>query len=175
LQFLPVEQLSKVGILYNGSFELTPSGMPFDWVIASGAGVTTEILPRTDADGDNALFISFEQGRVEFNGVTQLLMLAPGDYEFKGKFKGELIGPRGLKWRITCAGGSAPLAESAMMIGAHPIWKDIEFSFTVPSGECRAQQLRLDLDARMSSEQLVTGSVWIDELQISRRAASADR
>jgi hypothetical protein len=171
LQFLPVEQLSKVGNLYNGSFELTPSGLPFDWVIASGAGVTTEILPRTDADGENALFISFEQGRVEFNGVTQLLMLAPGDYEFKGKFKGELVGPRGLKWRIACAGGSAPLAESAMMIGAHPIWKDIEFSFTVPSGECRAQQLRLDLDARMSSEQLVTGSVWIDELQISRRAA----
>jgi hypothetical protein len=174
LQFLPVEQLSKVGNLYNGSFELTPSGLPFDWVIASGAGVTTEILPRTDADGENALFISFEQGRVEFNGVTQLLMLAPGDYEFKGKFKGELIGPRGLKWRIACAGGSAPLGESAMMIGAHPIWKDIEFSFTVPSGECRAQQLRLDLDARMSSEQLITGSVWIDELQISRRAAAGN-
>ena len=62
-----------------------------------------------------------------------------------------------------------------MMIGAHPIWKDIEFSFTVPSGECRAQQLRLDLDARMSSEQLVTGTMWIGELQISRRAASGDR
>jgi hypothetical protein len=175
LQFLPVEQLSKVGNLYNGSFELTPSGLPFDWVIASGAGVTTEILPRTDADGENALFISFEQGRVEFNGVTQLLMLGPGDYEFKGKFKGELIGRRGLKWRITCAGGPAPLAESAMMIGANPIWKDIEFSFIVPGEACRAQQLRLDLDARMSSEQLVTGSVWIDELQISRRVAAVEK
>jgi hypothetical protein len=172
LQFLPVEQLSKVGNLYNARFELDPSGLPFDWAIASGSGVTTEILPRTDADGENALYITFEQGRVEFNGVTQLLMLAPGDYEFKGKFKGELIGPRGLKWRIACAGGSAPLAESAMMIGAHPIWKDIEFFFTVPSVECRAQQLRLDLDARMSSEQLVTGSVWIGELQISRRATA---
>ena len=175
LQFLPAEQLSKVGLLYNGSFEFTPSGLSFDWMIPSGAGVTTEILPRTDADGDNALSITFEQGRVEFNGVTQLLMLAPGDYDFKGKFKGELIGRRGLKWRISCAGGSAPLAESEMMIGTNPIWKDIEFTFTVPSENCRAQQLRLDLDARMSSEQLVTGEMWIDELQISRRAAAGDK
>jgi hypothetical protein len=172
LQFLPAEQLSKVGLLYNGSFELTPSGLPFDWVIASGAGVTTEILPRTDADGEHALSITFEQGRVEFNGVTQLLLLAPGDYEFKGKFNGELIGRRGLKWRIACAGGPTPFAESAMMIGTHGIWQDIEFSFTVPGENCRAQQLRLDLDARMSSEQLVTGEMRIDELQISRRAAA---
>jgi hypothetical protein len=172
LQFLPAEQLSKVGLLYNGSFEFTPSGLPFDWVIASGAGVTTEILPRPDADSKHALSITFEQGRVEFNGVTQLLMLAPGDYQFKGKFKGELIGRRGLKWRIACAGGPGPFAESAMMIGTHSIWQEIEFSFTVPGEKCRAQQLRLDLDARMSSEQLVTGEMWIDELQISRRPAA---
>jgi hypothetical protein len=62
-----------------------------------------------------------------------------------------------------------------MMIGTNPIWKDIEFTFTVPGQDCRAQQLRLDLDARMSSEQLVTGEMWIDELQISRRPAAGEK
>jgi hypothetical protein len=55
-----------------------------------------------------------------------------------------------------------------MLIGAHPIWKDLEFSFTVPAENCRAQQLRLDLDARMSSEQFVTGAMWFGDLDISR-------
>jgi hypothetical protein len=169
LQFLPPEQLSSTGLLFNGSFEVTPSGLPFDWAIRPGAGVTIDILPRPDQDGRRALYIEFGQGRVEFNGVSQLIMLAPGTYQFKGQYKGELVGRRGLVWRVSCAGGKSELiGESVMTIGAAPRWKDIELSFTVPDTDCRVQHLRLVLDARMASEQLVSGSVWYDELQISR-------
>jgi hypothetical protein len=174
LQFLPPEQLAKVGSLYNGKFEFTPSDLPFDWVMGAGAGTTTEILKWADAEDANGILIRFEQGRVEFPGISELLMLAPGDYRFHGKFKGELVGRRGLKWRLACAGSGAPIAESPMLIGAHPIWKDLEFSFTVPAENCRAQQLRLDLDARMSSEQFVTGAMWFGDLGISR-AETASR
>jgi hypothetical protein len=55
-----------------------------------------------------------------------------------------------------------------MMVGATAPWKDFEFSFTVPAAECRAQHLRLELDARMPSEQLVSGSLWYDDLAIER-------
>jgi hypothetical protein len=169
LQFLPTEQLGNVGLLYNGSFELTPTGLPFDWVIAAGAGVTAEILNRPDQDGQRALSITFEQGRVEFHSVSQLLMLAPGTYRFVARHKGEIIGRRGLKWRIACAGGATgPLGESVMLIGLTPVWRDVDFAFTVPGEDCRAQHLRLDLDARMASEQLVTGSIWFDEIRIAR-------
>jgi hypothetical protein len=55
-----------------------------------------------------------------------------------------------------------------MVLGTTAQWKEMELAFTVPETECRAQQLGLALDARMPSEQLVSGSVWYDDLQIAR-------
>lgn len=169
LQFIGPEQLRSIGLLYNGSFETTPSGLPFDWIIKAGAGATVEILERSDQEGQRALFIEFSQGRVEFPGVVQVVMLAPGAYRFKGKYRGELVGRRGLVWRVRCAGAKgAPVGESAMTTGQAPVWRDIEFAFTVPDTNCRAQELQLELDARMASEQLVSGSIWYDDLRIQR-------
>jgi hypothetical protein len=169
LQFLPSGRLSSASFLFNGSFEIAPSGLPFDWVMGGGTGITVDIAPRADEAGQRALYVELGPGRVEFDGVAQTLLLAPGTYQFKGKYRGAVIGPRGLVWRVSCAGGAGPpIGQSSMMTGQAPHWKEIEFSFTVPEAECRAQQLRLVLDARSASEQLVSGSVWYDELAISR-------
>lgn len=169
LQFLPPEQLTSTGFLFNGSFEVKPSGLPFDWVLNEGAGVTIDIVERPDSrEGQHALMIRFGLGRVDFRGVQQVVMLAPGTYEFTGKYKGEIVGKRGLVWRVTCAGTPKQIGESAMVTGASSRWRDIEFTFTVPEADCRAQQVRLELDARMASEQLVSGSIWYDELRIGR-------
>jgi hypothetical protein len=166
LQFLPADRLISAGLIYNGSFEIAPSGLPFDWVMTSGSGVTVDIVDRLDAAG-HALVVEFGDGRVDFQSVKQLIVLPPGSYDFTGKYKGELSGPRGMKWRITCAGG-APIAESPMMSGMRPQWLEFNVPFTVPAGDCGAQYVRLDLDARMASEQFVSGSFWFDDLAISR-------
>jgi hypothetical protein len=175
LQFLPAEQLNSLGLLFNGSFESVPSGLPFDWVITPGAGVSIDIAAAPNSDGGRALVISFEQGRVDFRGITQLLTLAPGKYQFDGRMMGEITGQRGLKWRLACADGpTQPIGESGMIAGRTPAWKNIEFTFAVPSADCQAQYLRLDLDARMSSEQFASGTVWFDDLRISRLADAAN-
>jgi hypothetical protein len=172
LQFLPAEQLNSVGLLFNGRFETLPSGLPFDWVITPGAGVTIDIAPAPDHEGARALVVAFEQGRVDFRGVTQLIMLAPGKYQFNGQYTGEIMGQRGLKWRVICAGG-AMIGESGMVAGRTSTWKNIEFAFAVPAADCPAQYLRLDLDARMSSEQFASGTVWFGDLGIARLGATA--
>ncbi len=101
--------------------------------------------------------------------MSQLLLLTPGSYRLKGKFKGETRGRRGLQWSIRCAGsGKAALGEGPMFVGVAPKWSDFDFTFTVPDAGCRAQELRLVLAARSASEQLVSGAVWYDDLQISR-------
>ncbi len=172
LQFLPPEQLSRAGLLANGSFEVTPSGLPFDWIISpASSGVTTDIALRPQLDGEHALYLEFGPGRADFRGVSQILMLAPGAYELKGQYKGEIIGRRGLQWSIKCVGAPRarePIGESRMVLGMARTWTDFLIPFTVPDKECRAQELRLVLAARSASERFVSGSIWYDELEISR-------
>jgi len=168
LQFLPPEELRGAGFLFNGSFELPPSGLPFDWVFHASSGVTIDITGRADRNDQHALFLDFGDGRITFRGVTQMLMLPAGQYRLTGKYRGAIRGRRGLVWRVACPGRRAPLGTSSMALGVVPSWKEFDVSFTVPAEGCPAQQLRLALDARSASESLVSGSIWYDELQISR-------
>jgi hypothetical protein len=168
LQFLPPDQLGSVGLLFNGSFERLASGAPFDWVVTPGTGVTIDFVPRPDLAGQRALQVEFGHGRVDFRGVAQVTMLSPGAYKFTGRYKGQLAGRRGLEWRIACADAADPLAKSAMAIGTIPVWIDFAVPFTVPETGCRSQSVSLALDARSASEQLVSGSVWYDDLQVVR-------
>ncbi len=166
LQFLPKDRLGSAGWLYNGNFEISPSGLPFDWVINQGNAVTVDIVDRVDGPG-RALSVEFADGRVDFKSVTQLVVLPPGAYHFTSKYRGEVSGPRGMKWRIACASG-APIAESSMMTGMRPEWIDVDVPFTVPADDCGAQYVRLDLDARMASEQFVSGSFRFADIAIAR-------
>jgi hypothetical protein len=169
LQFLPPEQLSRTGRLFNGSFETTPSGLPFDWVFKKGAGVNIKFAPRSDQDGKRALLIEFGPGRVDFGaGIAELVLLPPGAYRLEGKYKADFVSQRGLQWTVKCAGATDPVGVSSTMNGSDPSWKDIDLSFTIPPDECPAQYVALALDARSESEQFVSGAVWYDDLNITR-------
>jgi hypothetical protein len=164
--------LQHVGLLYNGNFLTPPSGLPFDWQIKQGSGVFIDIEP-TDDDDYRALTVDFLYGRVKYTSVNELVMLPPNTYRFTGRYKGELLGPRGLKWRVTCADDpTVPIAESPMIGGEAQKWKDFDFTFTIPPTKCAAQYIRLDLDSRMASEQLVTGSIQFTALNISQPDAA---
>jgi hypothetical protein len=164
LQFLPPEQLTKVGRLFNGNFQTASLGAPFDWVFSEGQGVTIQLSERPDQPGDNALLLEFGPGRVEFGGVTQMVLLPAGDYHLSGRYKSDLLSQRGLVWRISCA--SKTLGESFPVRGSDPAWKDFKILFTVPEDGCAAQNVTLALDARSASETFVSGSIWYDDLRI---------
>jgi hypothetical protein len=167
LQFLPSEQMESAGFLFNGSFETRPSGLPFDWQMPQGAGFNVDIAKRPDALDKHALYTAFGQGRVNFPGVFQSVALSPGAHRFKGSFKGEIRGRRGMQWIVSCTGG-AVIGESQMILGFFPVWQSFEFTFTAPD-DCPSQSVRLVLAARSASEQLVSGSIWFDDLSIERQ------
>jgi hypothetical protein len=169
LQFLPTDELRRAGLLFNGNFEVPPSGMPFDWAIEQGAGVTVDVVPRPDKHDQRALMVDFLYGRVDYRSVTELVLLTPGTYQFNAEYSGKIAGPRGLKWRVVCANDARTrVGESPMITGVTSGWKTTGFTFAIPAADCRAQYVRLDLDARMASEQLVSGSLLFSGVNISR-------
>ncbi len=168
LQFQSPEELAKVGPINNPSFESPLSGLPFDWVLPRTGTAVTEVRSFGDGARGQSLVVEFAQGRALFSGVEQVLLAAPGSYVLKGRHRGRLIGTRGLTWKLSCVGLKQPLGQTPMILGDVPDWRDFSMTLTIPQEGCRAQTLRLDLDARSASEKLVTGTMWFDDILLSR-------
>jgi tetratricopeptide (TPR) repeat protein len=169
LQFTPPEHFDNDNLVFNGGFQRPTTAMPFDWMIEAGAGVTAQIVSKPYEDGHHGLNLEFGSGRVEFGGVQQALLLAPGTYDFSTQYKGSLIGRRGLVWRLTCTKPTTQILETPVQVGLQPSWKDISQTFTVPEAGCLGQRLALVHTARSASEQILSGSVWYKHIKIKRR------
>jgi hypothetical protein len=167
LRFLPKDRLERLALLTNGSFEDTPSGLPFDWRIAPGVNAIAEVA-SLGAGGAHELHISFGVGRVQFPEVSQVVVLAPGHYRLEGKLRGTILAKRGLRWQLRCALGSRSLlGETEMLVGQSEEWRVFSLEAIVPAGEnCAGQTLRLFHDSRSASEEFISGEVWFDDLHL---------
>lgn len=171
VQFLDGDRLSEVANLFNGSFEKQPSGLPFDWMIGKNAATLAGIFALPEDQDRSALFIRFGQVRSAFPTIRQTVVLGPGAYSFTGKMRGEILARRGLQWRVTCVNGKNA-GESQMLVGRFPEWGTFSFEISVPEVECPAQIVELRHMARTPSEQTAAGSVWFDDLAITRESSS---
>ena len=173
LQFLPADRLASTGFLFNGAFESPASGSPFDWNIATDNATVIDFAQRPDQPKKRALLLDMRNARVEFS-VYQMIVLAPGSFRLHGKFMGNLVGKRGVRWRVTCAGGTL-LGESAMIVGEIKGWVDFNVDFEVPAEGCKAQTVTLSLDSRSASEKFVSGSLSFAEMSIQPQRAQPSR
>ena len=168
--FLPPERVATLAHLNNGGFDHPISGLPFDWIIANVRGARTSIV--ADAESNQRLRVEFYNTRVPYRHVSQLLILQPGSYRLTGAVKSTgLANERGMQWVISCAEGARQrLAETDRISGTTP-WREFALPFEVPDqDECRAQEIRLTLAARIAAEQQVAGEISYDSLQIERQA-----
>ena len=164
--------------LYNGDFQHPVTNLPFDWMIGRVRGAEIKVEASPMGEGQ-ALRVQFGKGRVDFRHVRKLLTLPPGSYLLRGRAMAvDLRHRRGINWRLACAeDGGETLVSTPRISGT----VTIEFAepFAVPSENCRAQRLVLELAARIAPEQTVEGgTVWFDSLQITGpfpTAAPAER
>lgn len=169
---LPVVQQSGLGNLFNGGFESDPSNSGFDWRFERVPGAYIERLPGAGVIGSYALRISFEERRVPFHHVRQLMALPPGRYRLEGRARADgLRSERGLVWSVLCLDHGNAVASTTPLSGNTP-WRPFSVSFELPAGSCGGQWLQLDVPARIAAEQRIGGRAWFDDLRIVREKRS---
>lgn len=167
-QFLSADDLTGMGLLFNGNFTSALSEVPFDWNITRGKGSRIDIVDRADKPGQKALYFEFAGIMIDAFEVKQVVTLVPGKYRLRGLQMGDIRARRGMRWQVACYDNPfSPFAESADFVGAVANWREFSFDFTVPAKNCQAQQLWLALDARLDSERIVAGSASFAELALT--------
>ena len=165
---LPPEQRASETYPFNGDFNIPIDGLPFNWNLETVPEAEIQIVPSVDGGNNRALLVEFSGARVSFANVRQLILLASGNYTFRGRVKAEeLLTSRGLWWTIFCASSRAKtLAHTELVSGTIP-WTDFTIKFEVPATDCNAQWLQLEVPARIESEKRIAGQVWYQQLRIA--------
>ena len=178
LQLLAPDDLKAVRRLNNGDFERPPSGLPYDWRLARNTrNAVIEITTDPEASANKGLAVRLTGRRARNVQATQVMVIAPGFYKVRGVMRGEISAKRGLRWTVTCLGRKrATIGQSEMLFKTDAGWRPFEFVIEVPSdADCQAQQVTLSHDARSASEELASGALWFDNVQVDRIDAPAQR
>ena len=170
LDFLSQAELRKAGNIFDGGFELDPQNLLFGWNFGKLRNTDIRLIPRSTSSADRMLRIEFINTRDRFQHVSQALRLPPGHYTLAGEMKAERLATEvGLVWRLYCLGEKQrPIAATGKLFAAST-WAPFDASFEVPSEDCSAQNLQLEVDSRAALDQLISGQVYFDNLQIRQR------
>lgn len=168
LQMLPEEDLLKVRPVNNLDLAQDPSNLPFNWNLARAVNAFVDLQPRSDDGAGRVLRVRFGVGRVRSVSMEQLTLLRPGSYRFSGEQKGLMSSKRGMVWQVLCYPAGTVAGQSAQLMGAPRTWRPFSFDITIPdNGRCDAQRMRLFHDSRSPSEQLASGEIQFQSLDIT--------
>ncbi len=170
LDSLNEAELRKVDGIFDGNFEFDFGDRYFDWTVVPVENAEVATLARDDKGTERSLVVSFASARTNFRHISQMLKLAPGDYNFTGESKVDnLLNERGLTWRVYCfPNPTQPILSSKAFKGTEP-WSPFAGQFTVPSTLCETQVLRLEMVAVVVADTQISGRVAFDKLRVERQ------
>jgi tetratricopeptide (TPR) repeat protein len=169
LNHLRKDQLNVIGNLFNGGFEEEISNFGFDWIITPASQVVVDTATTYGTTGHKALRVVFRGPRIQFQHVHQYLMLDPGTYSLHGRVRPDnLESPEGVQWSIYCVGTNEVLSHSERFNGTDH-WQHFAFQFQIPTKGCSVQMLRLELAGRTALDYEAKGTIWFDDLSITRQ------
>ena len=169
IESLSPEQQQRIGNVYDGGFELLPSGAAFEWHLQDVAGAQVERAWVEGGSGAASLRIVFDERSREFSHVGQTLLLAPGRYRFSGRDRMMGIDEgAGLEWVLSCVESGKQIAQSPRLWGQHD-WQMFAVEFEVPAQACSGQRLVLRRPVVAASS--VSGVAAFDDLTIEKKYA----
>ena len=164
------EDRQNYGYIFNGKFALEPSDRPFDWYVTNTPGVSLERAGRdVDGERDYRLVIHFLGKPVRRIGLSQVVLLPPGDYRLNIEADAtDLKAPKGLYFNLSCIDPRAEVARLDIPSGSYRA-ETLQAEFTVPDGECKVLQLDMRTDLSVESFRYgYSGTLSIDSVSISR-------
>lgn len=175
LQMLPGDELLKVRPINNLDFSRDPTLLPFGWNVPRSTNAFVDFAQRPSGESGRILRVRFGRGRITFGKVSQITFLRSGTYRFSGQQRGSMSARRGMRWQVVCFGTGALAGQSEQLMGSPRQWRDFSFDLTIPAdGRCTAQQVRLMHDARTPSEQIASGDIQFQSLDVSPIPAATD-
>jgi hypothetical protein len=168
LDFLSPDDLRKVGLLYDGDFNLRPRNLFFDWNIMPAKNAEIGVVSRPGSGSNLALKLSFFNSKGFFSNVFQVLRLAEGEYSLQAEVRAEkLETPGGLMWQVSCVESNTVLGHGPKLNTAGP-WMPFNFSFRVPAENCATQQLTLVTASPAILDQVISGQIYYDSFKLER-------
>ena len=164
----------RIGFVFNGDFELTPSGSAFDWRVNAGGeyreGYVAAVRTDTGAGGQGkVLDIRFTHRPIQAPVAQQYLALPPARYQFSYLSKtSPLLGANGPIWKLVCAENWAHLLPDSWVVTDHMNgWTRHTASFAVAAG-CSGQMLFLDAKSKLIALEGLRGNVSFDDVLIEQ-------
>jgi len=170
------QERTLVRAIYDGDFEAPVRSLSFDWTVTPSPGLSYQRVLRDSGYSDRNLKMTFEGYSGSFMNLSQLLLLSPGSYQFRGEVSfGEtgLVGfgdsglPLDFSFRTYCRDGDELrlIGETGPLPRARQ-WLTFEKMFRVPAARCQTQLLRLEAFEQPTSNQELTGEILLDKLSI---------
>jgi len=155
--------VESIPLLYNGEFDKPISNLGFDWRSQPPVGVQIAQV----ADGTNMLIeLVFRGRRVDGVGLSQTLLLAPGNYRLSFHTQAQALrSNQGLQWDLICAGTGRKIASTLRLNGDFD-WRTVATDFTIPGDACPAQTLRLTNPGAGGAAKVVYGTIRFDVFEI---------
>lgn len=161
-------ELRKVGLIFDGKFDLQPHNLYFDWTYEPFINGDMRISQKSADVSDRILRLDFSNSERYFYHFQQLTRLLPGKYEMTGSEAADgFTSPGGLTWQIHCVGTDDVLAKSAAFNSSAP-WTNFKFEINVPEAGCATQTLRLESATRALLDAKMNGTIYFDNLDIAK-------
>lgn len=168
LDLLSTEEISKLGLLYDPGFEAAIHNQFYGWNIDQRPGARILRSGRPDNAQSKALKLEFFGSSGLFQNVYQYLRLAPGEYTVQFEVMSDKFeSPGGLVWQVYCKNSLRPLGQSAVITPTKD-WTPISFTISLPEVDCSTQVLRLKSASEAVLDNTFSGSLWLDNITISR-------
>ncbi|MCB2263298.1 MAG: hypothetical protein LGR52_10235 [Candidatus Thiosymbion ectosymbiont of Robbea hypermnestra] len=166
-------QRQRLGLIYNGGFEIESTDWGFDWHMRAGPRVRIERVYTFGSDKGKSLHLAFDGHQGPIDGPFQALFLDAGSYRLSGRVHTDGLATQGgLKWVVRCLRPDAQtLGESERFLGANE-WRDFGFEFQVADA-CTLQEIRLVSAGKNPREYRITGDAWFDRLVIGKQSEPA--